>query len=165
MLEVRAAETEADLLEALRLYRDMNHLSLTGVTCDQVIEHVHSHTVLLLYRPRPSEPAITVTAATFTMRHSTMMLRLLATHPRMTRKGFGRITVHFLKELCRALHKDDILVYTYPSSSPFYKALHFRHTHPEAANAHKPPVAAACALELVDDVAALAAACAPEMAG
>jgi len=58
-----------------------------------------------------------------------MMLRLLATHPRMTRKGFGRITVHFLKEVCRALYIDSILVYTYPSSAPFYKALHFRHTY------------------------------------
>merc|ERR1740133_332826 len=48
----------------------------------------------------------------------------------MTRKGFGRVTVHFLKELCRVLGKTDILVYTYPSSAPFYKALHFRHTNP-----------------------------------
>lgn len=129
-LEIRAAETEAQLFDALKLYRDMNHLSLTGVTCDQVVEHVLSHTVLLLYRAEPSAAPICVSAATFTMRQNTMMLRLLATHPRMTRKGFGRITVHFLKELCRALHKEDILVYTYPSSSPFYKALHFRHTHP-----------------------------------
>uniref|UniRef100_A0A7S2HH38 Chromo domain-containing protein n=1 Tax=Haptolina brevifila TaxID=156173 RepID=A0A7S2HH38_9EUKA len=140
-LEIKAAESEAELLEALKLYRDMNHLSLTGVTCDQVVEHVLSHTVLLLYRPETDEAPICVTAATFTMRQSTMMLRLLATHPRMTRKGFGRITVHFLKELCRALHKDDILVYTYPSSSPFYKALHFRHTHPDSGS--KPPVAEA----------------------
>jgi len=141
MLEIRAAETETELLEALKLYRDMNHLSLTGVTCDQVIEHVLSHTVLLLYRPEPDEPQICVTAATFTMRQSTMMLRLLASHPRMTRKGFGRITVHFLKELCRALHKEDILVYTYPSSSPFYKAMHFRHTHPHGEQGAKPSVA------------------------
>merc|ERR1740133_486484 len=48
----------------------------------------------------------------------------------MTRKGFGRVTVHFLKELCRVLGKTDILAYTYPSSAPFYKALHFRHTNP-----------------------------------
>ena len=130
MLELRVAESENDLLDALKLYRDMNHLSLAGgITCDQVVEHVLSHTVLLLYRPEPSQPFIPVTAATFNMRQGTMMLRLLATHPRMTRKGFGRITVHFLKELCRALHKTDILVYTYPSSSPFYKALNFRHTH------------------------------------
>jgi len=141
MLEIRAAETETELLEALKLYRDMNHLSLTGVTCDQVIEHVLSHTVLLLYRPEPNEPQICVTAATFTMRQSTMMLRLLASHPRMTRKGFGRITVHFLKEVCRALHKEDILVYTYPSSSPFYKAMHFRHTHPHGEQGAKPSVA------------------------
>jgi len=117
MLDVRVAETEAEVLEALKLYRDMNHLSLTGVTCEQVVDHVQSHTINLYYRPEPNEPEITVTAATFTMRQSTMMLRLLATHPRMTRKGFGRVTVHFLKELCRALHKNDILVYTYPSSA------------------------------------------------
>ena len=129
MLEMRVAQTEVELLDALKLYRDMNHLSLTGVTCEQVVEHVLSHTINLYYRPSPDEPEIAVTAATFTMRQSTMMLRLLATHPRMTRKGFGRVTVHFLKELCRALHKSDILVYTYPSSAPFYKALNFRHTH------------------------------------
>lgn len=143
MLDVRVAETEAEVLEALKLYRDMNHLSLTGVTCEQVVDHVQSHTINLYYRPEPNEPEITVTAATFTMRQSTMMLRLLATHPRMTRKGFGRVTVHFLKELCRALHKNDILVYTYPSSAPFYKALHFRHTHLELSHAAKPSVAAA----------------------
>ena len=130
LLQLRVAENESELLDALKLYRDMNHLSLAGgITCDQVVEHVLSHTVILFYRPDIEQDYIPVTAATFTMRQTSMMLRLLATHPRMTRKGFGRITVHFLKELCRALHKDDIIVYTYPSSSPFYKALHFRHTH------------------------------------
>ena len=141
MLEIRAAATEAELYDALKLYRDMNHLSLTGVTCDQVVEHVLSHTVLLLYQPELLTPPICVTAATFSMRGSTMMLRLLATHPRMTRKGFGRIVVHFLKELCRALCKDEILVYTYPSSSPFYRALHFQHTHPHGESCAKLPVA------------------------
>ena len=145
-LEVRAAETDEERLEALKLYRDMNHLSLTGVTCDQVVEHVLSHTVLLWYTPEGAAAPIAVTAATFTMRATTMMLRLLATHPRMTRKGFARITVHFLKELCRALLKDDILVYTYPSSSSFYKAMHFRHTLPEGQP--KPPVAGADAAAL-----------------
>ena len=73
---------------------------------------MQSHTVLLYYRASPQEPQLAVTAATFSMRGSTMMLRLLATHPRMTRKGFARITVHFLKELCRSLQKTEILVYT-----------------------------------------------------
>ena len=133
-LELRYAESEDDYNEALKLYRDMNHLSLSGVTCEQVVEHVLSHTVVLFYKPSPDQPAIAVTAATFSMRQNTMMLRLLATHPRMTRKGFARITVHFLKEVCRALFKSDILVYTYPSSSPFYKAMHFKHTHPSGEN-------------------------------
>ena len=142
-LEIRAAVEEDELQEALKLYRDMNHLSLAGgITCESVVEHVLSHTVVLLYRPAPDQPAIAVTAATFTMRQQTMMLRLLATHPRMTRKGFGRICVHFLKELCRALRKTEILVYTYPSSSPFYKALHFRHTHPQGEQVKPPPVEA-----------------------
>jgi len=134
MLQIRAAESEAEMNEALKLYRDMNHLSLAGgITCEQVLHHVQSHTVLLYYRASEEEAPIAVTAATFSLRERTMMLRLLATHPRMTRKGFARITVHFLKELCRALHKTDILVYTYPSSAPFYKAMNFRHTHKEAA--------------------------------
>merc|ERR1711957_1038772 len=92
-----------------------------------------SHTIVLYFGGQAEEhqtDPILVTAATFSMRNQTMMLRLLATHPRMTRKGFGRVTVHFLKELCRFLRKTDILVYTYPSSAPFYKALHFRHTNP-----------------------------------
>mmetsp|Transcript_989 Transcript_989/g.2721 ORF Transcript_989/g.2721 Transcript_989/m.2721 type:complete len:686 (+) Transcript_989:240-2297(+) len=151
MLEMRVAETEVELLDALKLYRDMNHLSLTGVTCEQVVEHMLSHTVNLYYRPELDAAPIAVTAATFTMRQNTMMLRLLATHPRMTRKGFGRVTVHFLKELCRALHKSDILVYTYPSSSPFYKAMHFRHTH--AGEAPKPQVAGAGADEAAREAA------------
>ena len=141
-LELRYAESEDDYNEALKLYRDMNHLSLSGVTCEQVVEHVLSHTVVLFYKPSPDQPAIAVTAATFSMRQNTMMLRLLATHPRMTRKGFARITVHFLKEVCRALFKSDILVYTYPSSSPFYKAMHFKHTHPSGENQKPPPVEA-----------------------
>ena len=128
-LQLLPAENEAQLNEALKLYRDMNHLSLTGVTCEQVIGHMHSHTVLLYYQAEGDESPIAVTAATFNMRQNTMMLRLLATHPRMTRKGFARTTVHFLKELCRALHKTDILVYTYPASAAFYKAQNFRHTH------------------------------------
>lgn len=128
-LQLRVADCGTELNEALKLYRDMNHLSLAGgITCEQVLHHVQSHTVLLYYRASASEPRLAVTAATFSMRGTTMMLRLLATHPRMTRKGFARITVHFLKELCRALHKTEILVYTYPSSTPFYKAMHFRHT-------------------------------------
>ena len=115
----------------------MNHLSLAGgITCDQVaaaqallrrgaaggldtadplrqvLNHVQSHTVLLYYRAEDEDAAIAVTAATFSMRQHTMMLRLLVTHPRMTRKGFARITVHFLKELCRALSQTEILVYT-----------------------------------------------------
>ena len=140
-LEMRYGEAEGDMLDALKLYRDMNHLSLTGVTCEQVVEHMLSHTVILFYRPSLDEPFIPVTAATFSMRRSSMMLRLLATHPRMTRKGFGRICVHFLKELCRALHKTDIIAYTYPSSQSFYKAQRFVHTHPEAASAAKPALA------------------------
>ena len=145
-LELRVAETEEQLLEALKLYRDMNHLSLAGgITCEHVINHVQSHTVLLYYTPPDDADAaaIAVTAATFSMRQSTMMLRLLATHPRMTRKGFARITVHFLKELCRALHKTDILVYTYPSSASFYKAQHFYHTHsPRQLESERPAGAA-----------------------
>ena len=133
-MQLRAAESEVDVAEALKLYRDMNHLSLAGgITCEQVINHVQSHTVLLYFGGQAEEhqtDPILVTAATFSMRNQTMMLRLLATHPRMTRKGFGRVTVHFLKELCRFLGKTDILVYTYPSSAHFYKALHFRHTNP-----------------------------------
>lgn len=128
-LQLRVADSGTELNEALKLYRDMNHLSLAGgITCEQVLHHVQSHTVLLYYRASESDPQLAVTAATFSMRGTTMMLRLLATHPRMTRKGFARVTVHFLKELCRALHKTEILVYTYPSSAPFYKAMHFRHT-------------------------------------
>jgi len=131
-LDMRVAETELEMQEALRLYRDMNHLSLAGgITCENVIQHVQSTTLLLFYKPPGAEAPIPVTAATFSMRApSTMMLRLLATNPRMTRKGFARVTVHFLKELCRALSKSDILVYTYPSSSSFYKALNFHHTNP-----------------------------------
>ena len=133
-MQLRAAESEVDIAEALKLYRDMNHLSLAGgITCEQVINHVQSHTIVLYFGGQAEEhqtDPILVTAATFSMRNQTMMLRLLATHPRMTRKGFGRVTVHFLKELCRFLRKTDILVYTYPSSAPFYKALHFRHTNP-----------------------------------
>eukprot|EP00966_Prymnesium_polylepis_P011290 260115-Prymnesium_polylepis.1 len=88
----------------------MNHLSLAGgITCEHVIAHVESHTVLLYYRSAPDAVAIPVTAATFSMRRDSMMLRLLATHPRMTRKGFGRVTVHFLKEVCRALYKTEII--------------------------------------------------------
>lgn len=145
-LELRAAETESELLDALKLYRDMNHLSLAGgITCEHVVAHVQSHTVLLYFRGGEGEAPIAVTAATFSMRQQSMMLRLLATHPRMTRKGFGRVTVHFLKELCRALQKTEIIVYTYPSSASFYKALHFSHTHPHIANgeAVRPPIAAA----------------------
>ena len=134
VVQLRAAESEVDVAEALKLYRDMNHLSLAGgITCEQVINHVQSHTIVLYFGGQAEEnqaDPILVTAATFSMRNQTMMLRLLATHPRMTRKGFGRVTVHFLKELCRSLRKTDILVYTYPSSAPFYKALHFRHTNP-----------------------------------
>ncbi len=139
----------------------MNHLSLAGgITCEQVIHHVQSHTVVLYYGGQEDEQEpILVTAATFSMRNQTMMLRLLATHPRMTRKGFGRVTVHFLKELCRNLRKTDILVYTYPSSSPFYKALHFRHTNP---GLQKPaaPAAAAPAAELDSGASEAAAAAA-----
>ncbi|EOD37820.1 hypothetical protein EMIHUDRAFT_225084 [Emiliania huxleyi CCMP1516] len=114
-LELRVAESEADELEALKLYRDMNHLSLAGgITCEQVIRHVESTTVVLYYKHPEADAPICVTAATFSLRPpSTMMLRLLATHPRMTRKGFARLTVHFLKELCRALGKTQILVYTH----------------------------------------------------
>ena len=74
MLDIRAAETDEELLEALKLYRDMNHLSLTGVTCDQVVEHVQSHTVLLMYRPDASQPAIAVSAATHPMRSPVQLL-------------------------------------------------------------------------------------------
>ena len=145
-------DSRSSLLDALKLYRDMNHLSLAGgITCDQVVEHVLSHTVILFYRPDVTQEYIPVTAATFTMRQKSMMLRLLATHPRMTRKGFGRITVHFLKELCRALRRTEILVYTYPSSSPFYKAMHFRHT---ATMEVKP--AASCMAGATADAAAAA---------
>ncbi|KAL1515152.1 hypothetical protein AB1Y20_004213 [Prymnesium parvum] len=147
-LELKAAESETELLEALKLYRDMNHLSLAGgITCEHVVAHVHSHTVLLYFRSSPDAAPIPVTAATFSMRQHAMMLRLLATHPRMTRKGFGRVTVHFLKELCRALQKTEIIVYTYPSSSSFYKALHFAHTHPQHAETARPALASATADE------------------
>ena len=153
-VQLRAAESEVDVAEALKLYRDMNHLSLAGgITCDQVINHVESHTVVLYFGGQAEEnqtDPILVTAATFSMRNQTMMLRLLATHPRMTRKGFGRVTVHFLKELCRVLGKTDILVYTYPSSAPFYKALHFRHTNPGLAK----PTPAAPETESAADAAA-----------
>uniref|UniRef100_A0A7S0Q3R0 Chromo domain-containing protein n=1 Tax=Coccolithus braarudii TaxID=221442 RepID=A0A7S0Q3R0_9EUKA len=142
-LQLRVADCDMEMNEALKLYRDMNHLSLAGgITCEQVLHHVQSHTILLYYRASDSEPQLAVTAATFSMRDKTMMLRLLATHPRMTRKGFARITVHFLKELCRALRKTEILVYTYPSSAPFYKAMNFRHTRSDL---QKPVVAAPAA--------------------
>lgn len=156
-LLLKAAETEAEQADALKLYRDMNHLSLAGgITCESVIHHVQSHTVNLYYCDDEDEEAdpVVVTAATFSMRNQTMMLRLLATHPRMTRKGFGRVTVHFLKELCRALRKTDILAYTYPASSPFYKALHFRHTHP---NVPKPTPTAPATESAADAAAARAA--------
>jgi len=144
-LDMRVAESELDMQEALKLYRDMNHLSLAGgITCEQVIQHVQSTTILLFYTPPDANASIPVTAATFSLRApSTMMLRLLATHPRMTRKGFARVTVHFLKELCRALNKSDILVYTYPSSSSFYKALHFHHTNPHLQLQRPPPITGA----------------------
>jgi len=153
-VQLRAAESEVDVAEALKLYRDMNHLSLAGgITCEQVINHVQSHTVVLYFAGQADEHStdpILVTAATFSMRNQTMMLRLLATHPRMTRKGFGRVTVHFLKEVCRVLCKTDILVYTYPSSAPFYKALHFRHTNPGLPK----PIPAAPETESAADAAA-----------
>ena len=153
-LELRSAETEADLMDALKLYRDMNHLSLAGgITCEHVVAHVQSHTVLLYYRGETQDAQIPVTAATFSMRQNSMMLRLLATNPRMTRKGFGRVTVHFLKELCRALYKTEIIVYTYPSSASFYKALHFNHTHPRDAVSVRPPVAPADADERAREAA------------
>ena len=154
VVQLRAAESEVDVAEALKLYRDMNHLSLAGgITCEQVISHVQSHTIMLYFGGQAEEyqtDPILVTAATFSMRNQTMMLRLLATHPRMTRKGFGRVTVHFLKEVCRFLCKTDILVYTYPSSAPFYKALHFRHTNPGLAK----PTPAAPQTESAADAAA-----------
>lgn len=126
----------------------VNHLSLAGgITCEHVVGHVQSHTLLLYYRSSPEAAPIPVTAATFSMRQHSMMLRLLATHPRMTRKGFGRVTVHFLKELCRALYKTEIIVYTYPSSASFYKALHFMHTHPQRAETQRPALASADADE------------------
>lgn len=153
-MQLRAAESEVDVAEALKLYRDMNHLSLAGgITCEQVINHVQSHTIMLYFAGQAEEhqaDPILVTAATFSMRNQTMMLRLLATHPRMTRKGFGRVTVHFLKEACRVLRKTDILVYTYPSSAPFYKALHFRHTNPGLPK----PIPAAPETESAADAAA-----------
>ena len=155
-LLLKVAETEADQADALKLYRDMNHLSLAGgITCESVINHVQSHTVNLYFitEDEDAEP-ILVTAATFSMRNQTMMLRLLATHPRMTRRGFARVTVHFLKELCRTLRKTDILVYTYPSSSPFYKALNFRHTNPDLA---KPKPTAPATDSAADAAAARAA--------
>jgi hypothetical protein len=154
-LDMRVAESELDMQEALKLYRDMNHLSLAGgITCEQVIQHVQSTTILLFYTPPDATAPIPVTAATFSLRApSTMMLRLLATHPRMTRKGFARITVHFLKELCRALHKSDILVYTYPSSSSFYKALHFHHTNPHLQSQRPPPMNGVAAIAGVPLVA------------
>ena len=38
-LQMRPAQTEAELQEALKLYRDMNHLSLAGgITCEQARE-------------------------------------------------------------------------------------------------------------------------------
>ena len=154
-MQLRTAESEVDVAEALKLYRDMNHLSLAGgITCEQVISHVQSHTIMLYFcggqaQEQQTDP-ILVTAATFSIRNQTMMLRLLATHPRMTRKGFGRVTVHFLKEVCRFLCKTDILVYTYPSSAPFYKALNFRHTNPGLAK----PTPAAPETESAADAAA-----------
>merc|ERR1719326_1327861 len=55
-LELRAAESEAELADALKLYRDMNHLSLAGgITCEQVIHHVQSHTVVLYYGGQEDE--------------------------------------------------------------------------------------------------------------
>lgn len=144
-LEMRVADSDLEMQEALKLYRDMNHLSLAGgITCEQVIQHVQSTTILLFYKPVDAPVPIPVTAATFSLRApSTMMLRLLATHPRMTRKGFARATVHFLKELCRALDQSDILVYTYPSSASFYKALNFQHTNPHLHQQRPPTMAAA----------------------
>mmetsp|Transcript_8651 Transcript_8651/g.27434 ORF Transcript_8651/g.27434 Transcript_8651/m.27434 type:complete len:491 (+) Transcript_8651:62-1534(+) len=167
-LELRVAESEADELEALKLYRDMNHLSLAGgITCEQVIRHVESTTVVLYYKHPEADAPICVTAATFSLRPpSTMMLRLLATHPRMTRKGFARLTVHFLKELCRALCKTQILVYTYPSSASFYKAQHFQHTNPHLQRADALAAAAAAAASGGGgDEVGRADACAPADAG
>ena len=166
-IEVRCTTNDEEDADALKLYRDMNHLSLAGgITCEQVMQHAEATTVVLVYHGADAEgggangggassssdgESIVVTAATFSLRHETMMLRLLATHPRMTRKGFARITVHFLKELCRALRRTEILVYTYPSSSPFYKAMHFRHT---ATMEVKP--AASCMAGATADAAAAA---------
>ena len=50
MVQLRTAESEVDVAEALKLYRDMNHLSLAGgITCEQVISHVQSHTIMLYF--------------------------------------------------------------------------------------------------------------------
>ena len=38
LLQLRVADSGTELNEALKLYRDMNHLSLAGgITCEQVI--------------------------------------------------------------------------------------------------------------------------------
>mmetsp|Transcript_1200 Transcript_1200/g.3825 ORF Transcript_1200/g.3825 Transcript_1200/m.3825 type:complete len:632 (+) Transcript_1200:127-2022(+) len=110
--------------EALRLFRDLNHLSLRGgISCERVVHHEGAHTVLLQFKDH-----LYASAATFDLSEHCVMLRLLATHPRMTRHGFGRVVVHFLKELGRALGKVAIVAYTYPNAQPFYEAMDFRAT-------------------------------------
>lgn len=43
-LQMRPAQTEAELQEALKLYRDMNHLSLAGgITCEQATRMTRLH--------------------------------------------------------------------------------------------------------------------------
>ena len=42
LLQLRVADCETELNEALKLYRDMNHLSLAGgITCEQVPAVLH----------------------------------------------------------------------------------------------------------------------------
>ena len=58
-VQLRTAESEVDVAEALKLYRDMNHLSLAGgITCEQVISHVQSHTIMLYFCGRQEEHQI-----------------------------------------------------------------------------------------------------------
>lgn len=123
-VRLAVAYTDEARTEALRLFRDLNHLSLRGgISCERVVMHDTSHTVLLQFKEN-----LYACAATFEMSEHCVMLRLLATHPRMTRHGFGRVVIHFLKELGRKLAKQAIVAYTYPNAQPFYEALDFRLT-------------------------------------
>ena len=153
-LRLSVAYTDEARTEALKLFRDLNHLSLRGgISCERVVAHASSHTVLLHFKE-----GLHACAATFDLSEDCVMLRLLATHPRMTRHGFGRVVIHFLKELGRALGKVAIVAYTYPNAQPFYEA---RARVPVApASAHARARACPCAATCVAWARAAAAAAA-----